>query len=150
MTIRFAYLIALFFVFQGILHAQQPVRGKNLFQSHFNPIPLRAKDSQPSSFQLPRRDLQGYKRDSVQLYKAISLLEKGEAKLALPILLNLTQKMQYTVANASEWYLAMAYLALEKRPQAEYLLLKIADTEIHPYQDESEVVYQKLIGMRSR
>jgi len=58
--------------------------------------------------------------------------------------------MQYTVANASEWYLAMAYLALEKRPQAEYLLLKIADTEIHPYQDESEVVYQKLIGMRSR
>lgn len=144
---QFTFLLWIFGLSLTVVQAQS-YSGKELFKAHFHPKPLRALDSNPTSFQLGTKELQRLKRDSTELYKAIGLLKSGKAVQALPTLKNLAERMKETVSNVSEWYLAMAYLALERKPQAEYVLHKIAETELHPYQDEAEVVFQKLIGLR--
>lgn len=131
----------------GALHAQST---RALYQDHFNPVPLRAIDSSPSHYQLGARESAERRKDSVNLYTGIRLLQKEEPQKALPYLQRAAGNMKHIVSNVSEWYLALAYLRLGKTAQAEYLFHKIAETEIHPHQDEAEVVYQQLAGLRNK
>ncbi len=133
--------------------AQRSTPGKTadeIFHVHFNPIPLKAMDSYPAAYRVSERELTGLKRDSVFLYQGIALLKADKTKQAAVYLEKAAYNMRETVSNASEWYLALAYLRKGSIAQAEYMFHKIAETEIHPYQDEAEVVYQQLVRLRTR
>ncbi len=121
-----------------------------IFRAHFNPVPLKAMDSYPSAYGAGYRDFSRLKKDSADLYKGIALLKAGKAAEAGACLQRPARHMKETVSNASEWYLALAYLRKGEIAQAEYMFHKIAETEIHPYQDEAEVVYQQLTGLRMK
>ncbi len=133
--------------------AQQPVTGSTasrIFNAHFNPVPLKAMDSYPSAYRVTDRELSRLKADSANLYRGIALLKTGKAAAACAYLEKPARNMKETVSNASEWYLALAYLRKGSIAQAEYMFHKIAETEIHPYQDEAEVVYQRLVRLRTK
>ncbi len=146
-------LIALLLCCAWQTEAQRPVAGKTadeIFRAHFNPIPLKAMDSYPSAYRAGSRELSKLKTDSADLYRGIALLKAGKAAAACISLEKPARHMKETVSNASEWYLALAYLRKGSIAQAEYMFHKIAETEIHPYQDEAEVVYQQLIRLRTK
>lgn len=133
--------------------AQQPATGSmadRIFNAHFNPVPLKAMDSYPSAYRTASRELSGLKADSANLHRGIALLKAGKAAAACAYLEKPAHNLRETVSNASEWYLALAYLRKGSIAQAEYLFHKIAETEIHPYQDEAEVVYQQLVRLRTK
>lgn len=145
-------LFVLFFCYEQT-EAQRPLPAKKadeIFRAHFNPVPLKAMDSHPSAYRVSDRELSRLKTDSADLYKGIALLKAGKAAAACATLEKPARHMKETVSNASEWYLALAYLRKGSIAQAEYMFHKIAETEIHPYQDEAEVVYQQLTGIRTK
>jgi hypothetical protein len=138
-----AILLSLVALGQGLAQSQQ--RGETIYKTFFNPKPVRAMDSAPSSYRVSGQEYLRLKKDSTDLYTGIRLLQANQPKKALPYLKRAAEHMQHTVINASEWYLALALLALKKIPEAQYLFHKIAETETHPYQDEAEIVYQRLV-----
>ncbi len=101
-------------------------------------------DSNPSRYHFAGADLAKFKKDSVSLYRGIALLKMGKPATALPHFQRSVENMKNYVSNASEWYLALTFLKLKKTEQAAYLFHKVAETEIHPYQNEAEVIYQRL------
>ncbi len=146
-------LAVLLFFYVRQTAAQRPAPGRTtdeIFRAHFNPAPLKAMDSYPSAYRIGNRELSRLKADSADLYRGIALLKAGKAAAACMYLEKAARHMKETVSNVSEWYLALAYLRKGSTSQAEYMFHKIAETEIHPYQDEAEVVYQQLIRLRTK
>lgn len=122
----------------------QESTSRNIFKAYFHPVPLRAMDSAPSQFDVSGKELQRLKKDSANLYRGIQLLQRNQPQKALPFLQSAAENMKHTVSNVSEWYLALTYLKIGKIAQAEYMFHKIAETEIHPHQDDAELIYQRL------
>ena len=137
------------------VNAQRATAGKRtageIFHAHFNPIPRKAMDAYPSAYyKTGTSELSKLKVDSTDLYKGISLLGQKKVIPACASLEKPARHMKEIVSNASEWYLALAYLLKGSTAEAAYLFHKIAETEIHPYQDEAEIIYQELTGLRTR
>ncbi len=131
--------------------AQQPTAWtEKLFTAYFQATPRKAMDANPSAFASNPKELAKLKRDSVLLYKGIALLAENETGKALIPLRKAAAGMEHVVSNNAEWYLALCYLRLKQLDQAEYRFHLIAEKEVHPFQDDAEMVYQYLLGMRGR
>ncbi len=117
----------------------------SLFQAYFEKHPRRAMDSNPFRFGLPPGEWQVYRQDSVRLRQSIACLEAGQTREAVRLLLRQAVHEKGVISNASEWYLALGYLRLGNTARASFLFHKIAETEVHPYQDDAEVIYQYLL-----
>lgn len=125
-----------------------PSFASQLFVRNFDEVPRKAMDSYPAAFDISARDRPAYRKDSIALYRGIALLKSGRTSEALPYLRRVAERYSTMVSNVSEWYLALCYLRMEQVDHAEYYFHKVAETEVHPYQNESEIVYQALLSRK--
>ncbi len=130
---------------QTVLAAHPISPEESLFNTYFEPVPRKAMDAYPSSFMISAPDFTEYQKDSARLYRAIGCIVAGDIHQAVKLLSAQAIHRKGVISNASEWYLALAYLRQGSIERAVYLFHKIAETEVHPYQNEAEMAYQALL-----
>ena len=116
-----------------------------LYKHNFDSQPRVATDTYPTKFLKSHKEIVLMQKDSVQVFEAIKLMEKDSVEKAAVILLDVAERNSFSVSNCSEWYLALCYLKLGQIEFAEHMFYVVAEKEVHPYQNESEVVYQYIL-----
>lgn len=79
-----------------------------------------------------------------EFYRANALLELGRAEEALPILDELARKPDFNLAAHSQWYAALAELALKRPDQAKIRLEKIINRPPETLKVQLEQLYKQL------
>jgi hypothetical protein len=121
---------------------------EQLFAAYFDTIPRVAVDSHPARF---ARSVEQYKKlqaDSVNLFKGIYELKKGNTRKSIAYFQKSLDGVQGLWYNNSTWYLGLAYLRLNELATAEYLINEISEMEIQPYQLLAAELYKQIIAKK--
>lgn len=121
---------------------------EQLFVAYFDTIPRVAVDSHPSRFAMSPSQFKKLQVDSVNLFKGIHELQKGNTRKAVSYLQKSAEGVQGLWYNNSSWYLGLAFLRLNELPTAEYLLNEISEMEIQPYQLLAAELYKQIIAKK--
>lgn len=120
---------------------------RRLSKTYFNstPKPAPAFVSGEDIDADPLTDSVAIAHDSASVWRAARLLGRGQGQQAADTLRKVVEQGYPGHWRATaEWYLCLAYLAQNQRPQARAILNRIARTKGHPYQADAKRLQNEL------